>query len=75
MATQHHITLTTAACQALQSCSDHPFDGVIDVKGGKSMAVSEETLERLEGVRFPGETLSDTVLRVCTFMQQHGKMN
>ena len=71
------ITLTTAARQALQSCAIYPFEAidVIDVVGGKAIPVNEETLKKLEGVRFPGEALSDTVLRVCTCYLHQGKTN
>ena len=69
------ITITTAACQALQSCAIYPFEDedIIPVKGGKSVACSEKTLETLTGIRFPGESLSDTILRVCTSCASKGR--
>lgn len=36
-----------------------------------SVALSDDTIERLESLRFKGESLSDVIIRVCAGRRHH----
>lgn len=71
------INITEEASRALRGLATKPFrdtgtrraDGTIDVP------VEEETVERLSGCAMPGETASDTIIRLAAFHRSGGKAN
>ena len=61
------IELTPAACSAVRSAATLSFrDTSVKLpNGNREVIVQQSTLDRLVEIQFPGETLSDTVQRLC----------
>lgn len=71
------LHLTDEAHRAIRAASDAPGGfkqtGTQRSDGSWDVPVGDDTLERIQSVAHPGETLSDTILRVCTL--SGGKAN
>jgi hypothetical protein len=63
------LTITREAHNALRGRA-RPGDSFVDMSqarpdGMLDIPVREETIERIEQAQIPGETISDTIIRIC----------
>lgn len=62
-----NVIITNDAAAAIRAAAQGSFhnDGHRLQNGSWVIPLGEDTLEALQGVQFPGETLSDTIIRIC----------